>query len=235
MEGTYYVGKRRHCRKRSHRITLFLGCLVLLTLLLNRLLYPQALALVKSRVTSRISTLSAQGIAEVLAKEGIQYEDLICIRYGTDGKVSSVSVDTVCLTLLKERIALHLLSMLQSKDLSVSLPVGNVTGLLPLSGKLGEISVSVRASESMTAAFHSSFIEAGINQTRHTLSFVFETEVYCLLSGRTEKITLQNTFPAAETVIVGAVPDTFTSISRLTDAVDEYDIDDAVDFGNIIP
>ena len=234
MAGEYYIGKRRRRIKGRHLFLIFALGLLLLTLLLNAALYPQVLALAKSRITNRLSSLSAEEICTVLSEEDVRYEDLIRISYGTDGKVTAVSVDTVRLTLLKERIALRILALLQTKSFSVSVPFGNVIGFLPLSEMPGEIPVTVRTAESMRAGFRSSFEEAGINQTRHTISFVFETEVYCLLAGKTERITLSNVFPAAETVIVGEVPDSFTDISRFTDELDEYDIDDAVDFGSVL-
>ena len=234
MNGCYYIGKKRRKRGRRHPLLWFFVLLLLVTLALNACLYPQVLALVESRVNTRLSAVAAECIALTLQEEGTDYASLVELRYGTDGAVRSVSVDTVGLMLLKQRLALSLLSALREETLSVSVPVGNLFGFLPVSGLGGELPVTVSTAESLKASFSSSFTEAGINQTRHTLLFSFEITAYCLLSGRTEAITLTSSFPAAETVIVGEVPDSLTQISRLTDEVTEYDIDDAVDFGNVV-
>ena len=232
MKSCYYIGKRR--RKRHPFLFLFL--LVGVTLLfLNASLYPKALALVESKVKNRLSALSAERIADTLTEEGMSYDSFVHIAYGADGAVRSLSVDTVKMALVKQKLALSLLSSLQEEDvLSVSVPLGNLTGLMPLSGVGRPVSVSVKAAESLKASFVSSFTEVGINQTRHLISFSFTFTVRVLLGGRTETITLVSSFPAAETVIVGQVPDSLTQISRLTDDVTEYDIDDAVDFGNVV-
>ncbi len=234
MKECYYIGKRR--KKRGKRRLLGLGLFLLLpALLLHFCLYPQVLALVESRVGTRLSALSAEQIALTLAETDTSYSSLIHIGYGTDGAVRSVSVDTVRIALLKQRLALSLLSALEEEGaLSVSIPLGNLLGFLPLSGLGRPLTVRVKTADSLKASFHSSFTEAGINQTRHTIRFCFEITVYCLISGRVEAITLDSSFPAAETVIVGDVPESLTQISRLTDGVTEFDIDDAVDFGNVV-
>ena len=233
MGECYYIGKRKRRIKRPLLCFFILLCVVALGV--NARLRPQVMALVESRVTSRLSSVTASKIAEVLDLEKVSYDDLIHIAYDTAGAVRSVSVDTVKITLLKQKLALALLSSLQKEEgLAISVPLGNLIGFLPLSGQGPDLPVSLTAAESLRASFSSSFTEAGINQTRHTVSFCFEITVYCLFSGRTREITFLSSFPAAETIIVGDVPDTLTQISRLTDGITEYDIDDAVDFGNIL-
>lgn len=232
MKGCYYIGRRR--RKR-HPFLFFFFFVGTVAILLNASLYPKARALVESKVKNRLSSLSAERIAHVLEKEGTSYASFIHISYGTDGAVRSLSVDTVKMTLLKQKLALSLLADLQEESLlSVSIPLGNFTGIMPLSGMGRPIPVSVKGAESLKASFVSSFTETGFNQTRHVISFSFEFTVRILLGGRTETVTLVSEFPAAETVIVGEVPETLTQISRSMDGITEYDIDDTVDFGNIV-
>lgn len=234
MNGRYYIGKKRK-RSRKRRLWGLILFLLLPALLLHFCLYPQVLALVEGRVNTRLSSLAARQIALTLSETDTSYTSLIHIDYGTDGAVRAVSVDTVKVALLKQRLALSLLDALEAEGtLSVSVPIGNLFGFLPLSGLGKPLTVRVKTADSLKASFHSSFTEAGINQTRHTIRFCFEITVYCLISGRVETITLSSSFPAAETVIVGDVPDSLTQISRLTDGVTEFDIDDAVDFGNVV-
>ena len=47
-------------------------------------------------------------------------------------------------------------------------------------------------------------------------------------------MTLHISTAAAETLIIGEVPDSFTDIDRLTDGEDELYVDDAVDFGDVV-
>ena len=232
MKGCYYIGKRRRRRHPLLCLTLVGAALLLL---FQGLLYPQAMSLVESKVENRLSALSAECITQTLSEEGVDYSSLIQICYDGEGKVRSLSVDQVKLTLLKQKVALALLSLLKDENaLTVSVPIGNLTGILPLSGLGRPVSLSVKAAESLKASFVSSFEEAGINQTRHVISFSYTFTVRILMGLQTKTVTLTATLPAAETVIVGEVPDSLTQISRLTDGVTEYEIDDAVDFGNVV-
>ena len=232
MKGCYYIGKKR---KKRHPFLCFLLLLGVALVSFNTLLYPTAAELVKSKVENRISTLSAECITRVLSEEGANYSSLIQISYDGEGKVRSLSVDQVKIALLKQRVALSLLSVLKDESaLAISVPLGNLTGLLPLSSIGRPISFSAKAAESLKASFVSTFEEAGINQTRHVISISYTFTVRILFGLKTETVTLSATLPAAETLIIGEVPDSLTQISRLTDGITEYDIDDAVDFGNAV-
>lgn len=202
-------------------------------LFINLVLYPQAAALAERAIQNRITEITSVHAMQVLAQTEYGYEDLLCIRYAENGRVASVSVDTVKLNILRFRLANAILAALGGTSVTLSLPITNAAGLLFLSG-WGEATVKARCAESLTAGFSSSLTPCGINQTRHALSFEMQIDVTYLLPLFRKTVTVLCSIPAAETVIVGEVPDTFTDISRLTDDVTEFDIDDAVDFGSIV-
>jgi len=236
MGDRYYIGKGHKKPRRQTfllRATIVLAVLLALFLLFNHAFYPQIVAFADSAVTNRITALATEKASEVLAEGNYSYEELIRISYTADGRVAAISVDTVKLNLLRYRIATAILSELHAHDITVRIPLSNVFGIIFFNG-WGESAVTVRCAESMTAGFVSSFTECGINQTRHSLMFQMEVTAYYLppLFLRTQSILCS--IPAAETVIVGEVPDSFTDISRLTDNISEIDIDDAVDFGNVV-
>ena len=66
--------------------------------------------------------------------------------------------------------------------------------------------LAIRNSE---ADFYSQFTEAGINQTLHQLNMEVFLDVTVLVLGATSDFTISSHMVVAETVIVGAVPDTF--------------------------
>ena len=114
-------------------------------------------------------------------------------------------------------------------------PAGNLLGLLFFSGVGGDIAITARVASGMRARFQTVFTEAGINQTRHAIGFVLDFSATYLLAARTETLSFSIDIPIGETLIVGDVPDTLTQINRLSEEISELEIDDAVDFGNIIP
>ena len=66
--------------------------------------------------------------------------------------------------------------------------------------------LSIRNSD---ATFSSHFSQAGINQTLHKLTMEVSVDVAVLVLGRTESFTVTSEVVVAETVIVGAVPETY--------------------------
>lgn len=239
MGDAYYIGNLRHSKQRKmkkrHQLLILLALLLLLFVLLCRFsLYPYIEARVESETKKRVTAICAEKISEIFSDERYNYEDFIRLEYTADGRVASARINTVTLNLLRYQIAKAILSSLQTQAITVSVPISNFLGVIFFSGTSGGYPITVETADSMLASFSSRFEECGINQTRHLITFDFSIEVYFLLPVRYRTLTLTASVSAAETLIVGEVPDTFTDINRLTDDVSEIDIDDVVDFGNIL-
>ena len=72
--------------------------------------------------------------------------------------------------------------------------------------------MEVVAVGSAHAEFHNQFDYAGINQTRHQILLDVSVAVDILLPGDTLRTEVTAQVPVAETVIVGAVPDTYLQL-----------------------
>ena len=197
-------------------------------------LYPYIEAVVESEAKNRLTALCAEKMTEVLSGGDYGYEDLIRLSYTQSGTVASASVNTVTLNLLRYRIASAMLTELKKQSFTIKVPLSNLFGIVFFSPLSGGVSVTVECADSMRASFVSEFEECGINQTRHVIFFEFTLDSYFLLPVRYRKLSLVCRVSAAETLIVGEVPDSFTDIDRLTDDLSEIDIDDAVDFGDVV-
>lgn len=236
MTENYYIGsgKRRKKAGRKTRLAFFLAGLLALLLLFRAVITPHLLSLAEDAVRNRVAGAVAQAVGEVLSQENTGYTDLITLSFGEDGRVTSLAADTLRLEALRYRLAQAVLHALRDGTFDVSIPLGTLTGILFLSGRGPAIPVKVRAAESLRASFVSSFSSCGFNQTRHRILFRMEIRVGFFLSLTVRQIDLTDEFCAAETVIVGEVPQNLTQINRFTEDVEEIEIDDAVDFGNIM-
>lgn len=237
MGSLYYIGKRKRHRARRFFLSLFIT-VFLLILLFNKQLYPHIKTLTEAEITNRMTACCSEIIGKILAEANIIYEDLISIQKNAEGEITALSADMALLNTLRYKIAQGLLSALRQGDiLSVSLPISNLFGILFLSGQGRSLSVNVQTASSMEAGFHATLKEAGINQTLHTVSFTMKMDLYYLLPIKTQKMTFTHSFCAAQTVIVGRVPDSLTQINRFGEdgtLLDDVTIDDAVDFGHIV-
>jgi hypothetical protein len=118
----------------------------------------------------------------------------------------------------------------RSEDLEI--PVGSLFGMEWYNGRGPCLPVRVTLAHGIHACFRSEFATQGINQTLHTVYFSIKIKGELLLATRMLPVDLSQEIVAAQTVILGSVPDSFTHISRLTADVSEEEIDDIFDFGN---
>ncbi len=238
MQENYYIGEHRPrggrlCR--PLRLFAVLAALVpALSLGVHFSLLSHVRALCDTAIVNRLEALGNEEAYRILREEEYSYGDFIRLTYDAGGVVRSASVDTVRLNLLKMRLASEVLKKLHTGNVTVSVPLGNLFGHIYLSGKGKDVPLNVRVAERMHARFHTSFTTSGINQTHHKIGFSLHFTATYLLATGTEQVSFVIDIPIGETLIVGEVPDTLTQINRLSDDVTEVEIDDAVDFGNIL-
>ena len=226
-----YIGKRVSKKHLPIRLLALLLLLLIPLVFLNRQMKEHLTERGEKEASTWFSALVHRAVAKELAK-GTDYGSLITVTTGNDGSLLSLSADMPALLAMRTSICLEIYKEFQ-KDLTFTFPVpiGNLTGIDVLSGKGYSLPVSVEPARTFRAAFHSEFTEAGINQTLHRILFKIEADFSLLFPSGTKQVTVEDSFCMAETVLVGKVPDAYTEISRLTDDIDETDIDDIYDFG----
>jgi len=232
MNRVYSLSGRRSVRRRRHPFFFLLLVLLSLLLIFNFQLYPTLSTVASAKARNEASTLIATAFSVGLAEEELSYDRLIDIRYRTDGIVSSMSCNMPLLGSLRNRLLLAVLEGLQSSDTAtVRLPLGTLLGGDAFSGQGPFIEVGVLLARGATAYMESEFREVGINQSLHRILFTVEIDLVIMLPSRPLTLHVRESYPVAETVILGEVPDAYTEIDRLTDAVTEEDINDIYDFG----
>jgi sporulation protein YunB len=156
---------------------------------------------------------------------------MINVHYGADGRVSALSVDTVKVNILRASIlkkALETLEYCEKHDITI--PIGSLIGELS-SGKGPDIPITVIITDALECSVVTDFYESGINQTLHTVSLRLKVSCMALIPSGSCTFDITAQCPIGETVLIGAVPDAYTKINRLTDDITEAEIDDIYDFG----
>ena len=99
-------------------------------------------------------------------------------------------------------------SEVSTKELSI--PIGTLTGTSLLAGRGPGVKVRMQSVGSSTAVLENEFSSAGINQTKHRILLRVDVSVSILLPGFVTATKVSNVITVAETIIVGAVPDSYT-------------------------
>lgn len=184
--------------------------LAVLLLMLRRKYDEVIVELTRTQVTNSTSDLINDAIAEQIAGGKIQYDRIVYFEKDISGKITALKTNIGEVNKLKTD-TLNIINdeILATDHSQMGIPLGSL--FLPelLSGKGPEIPVKILSIRNSDATFESSFSHAGINQTLHQIRMRVLVDVSVLVLGQTVSFTVSSEVVIAETIIVGAVPDTF--------------------------
>lgn len=203
-------------KRRQERGSLLLSVLVglsmacLLIHAFNTALRPQLLAFTEAQVRNRLNQLSSQVVSQVMQDQSLTYSELVVLRTGQGGEVTTMSVDSQKLNLLRaqvmERITEQILA-LDTTDLGI--PLGLLTGIDILSAAGPKLPVRVTSVASATGLFRNEFTNAGINQTLHRIVLDVTITARLLLPVGITETAITIPVYITEAIVIGQVPQTY--------------------------
>jgi len=152
---------------------------------------------------------------------------LIRLNY-QDGLVTSVETDTRELVRLQNASVGKMSELFRNiRQTEISVPVGSLFGSSLLYAKGFSVTVKILSAGHTEVLPYSDFTESGINQTLHRLYLRVTVEFDLLCAREVIHTSLTHDILAAETIIIGHVPDAYTEINRYTiDDIEEGDLND---------
>ena len=168
------------------------------------------LELTRTQVTNATSDLMNDAVAAQMEEGGIAYDRMVYFEKDVQGRITALKtnvgqvnrIKTDTLNWINDRI-------LQTEQTQMGIALGSL--FLPelFSGKGPQIPVKILSIRNSDADFESNFSQAGINQTLHQIRMRVWMDVTVLVLGQTCSFTVVTEVVIAETIIVGAVPDTY--------------------------
>ncbi len=160
-----------------------------------------------------VSGIINSAVIDVLDSQGIEYSKLVSLSTNHDGEVVSVESNVMSINRLKTDIAARLGREMQKLPLvKVNIPLGTLTGIQMLHGKGLDIGMSLQPLGYAKTQIISEFTEAGINQTRHRILIEIKVNVDAIVPGFSTDVQVVTSIVAAETIIIGRVPDAYTHV-----------------------
>ena len=197
--------------RRLLRTVFFIAVVLLALFLAVRGKYRTVIRdLAETQVKNSTSDLTNDAIAKQIAAGNIQYDRIVYFEKDLDGRITALKTNISEVNRLKTDILNIINDEILALDTSdIGIPIGSL--ILPelLSGKGPAIPVHILAIRNSDASFFSNFHQAGINQTLHQLAMEVNVDVAVLALGETTSFTMTSEVVVAETVIVGAVPNTY--------------------------
>lgn len=132
-------------------------------------------------------------------------EPFVTVERNPEGQVSLARADPERLNRLKAGVLERLSASLRGR-VTVSVPVGSLTGIGLLNGRGFPVPIKLRLEGSALVEFSTEFASAGVNQTCHRLMMTVRARAYSQ-SRRFETWVEEETATVlAETLVVGEVP-----------------------------
>ena len=221
--GFFYYRRRLDRRALIRVLALLLAVsLLALTLTATARMRPLLESLATTRVSNTVNRIISEAVNEAIQNGDISYERLISLEKDNEGKITAVHSNMAAFNRLQAQILDIILAKIdQVSARELSIPIGTLTGSALLAGRGPRIRVRMESVGSSTARFNNRFESAGINQTKHQIILEVEVSVAILLPGFTTATKVSTAVTVAETVIVGAVPDTYTYFSTTPDTYEE--------------
>ena len=202
------------------KITLLLGFVIFIAICIRiRPMLKEMTAVQAAYISNKAIDEAA---AEVLARNDIEYDDLISINLLEDGTVASMTSDIQEMNKFKTELSKAIQEkILEYQDREVSIPLGTLTGIDLLSGRGPRIRMKIELYGNVLANLESKFDDAGINQTHHQIICNVNVSVSAVLPGCSSYTTVNNSFAVSETVLLGDVPESYTNVDAVDDLYDD--------------
>lgn len=189
-------------------IILILGLLIFKYL--DRNIRPTVNAISRIKATS-VTTEAINDTIQKKMSDDISYEDIIHVKYDTNGKVSLMQANTIRMNNIAAEIALEVQNKLKEiSTTSVKVPLSNAFNTQLIN--LPSISIDIIPQGAVSVDFATEFEASGINQTRHRVYVIVSTEIKMIVPLAGDSIKITTNIPIAETIIVGDVPEQFVNV-----------------------
>lgn len=192
-----------------------IGLAVFLIWTINRQLMPIVSSMATTKVSNAVTQELEKAVNDYISSQDLSYNDIISLEKDDTGAVTALTSNMVRLNSMRNTILNEVVSSIDKLDSAeISIPIGNITGISFLSGRGMTLPVQVISVGTARAAFDQVFTAVGINQTRHQIMLNVTVSVSILIPGDTITTNVSTQVCAAETVIVGGVPQTYLQVGQ---------------------
>ncbi len=209
--------RRRYSPNKRVRIKILLFCTVIILvcalLLTDKLVRPIITSIATTKAETIITNAVNTSVSQFLIDTGVKYNDLAVISYDNENIISAIEIDTFTLNYIKSRITDVIIDEVKNYgSTSVSIPLGTLTSNDYLVGRGPRISFDIDLSVTVSTDYKSEFTKAGINNTLHQIIIEVSSQYYITMPWYQRQEKYFTSFILAQTVVVGKVPDNFTSV-----------------------
>ncbi len=152
---------------------------------------------------------------EVLNSEDFSYDKLAVVSRNQEGTILGIEINSSKADILKSKLAQKITEILNEKSrFTVSIPFGNFFNNEYLTGFGPDLNFKIQMANTASLNFKSAFEESGINNTLHQIIITVDIPANIIITGGSDTFSVKTNVLAAQTVIVGQTPDSFTNVTE---------------------
>ena len=179
---------------------------------------PMVFTYGKSMAKSIMYDNANKATINILDAYEISYDKLAVISRDAQNNFTGIEIDIEKLNRIKSEISCEISRLFDKKDLyELKIPVGTLLCNEYTTGFGPRLTFKMQLTQYSVVDFESKFVSAGLNQVLHQIIINIKINANILMIGCTEDFSATTSVIAAQTVIVGKVPDSFTSVEEGSD------------------
>lgn len=174
---------------------------------------PVVTAYAESVAQTAMLNAANGAVLEILEENGIAYNDIVVLSKDGEGLVTALEIDIVKINTLKSAISSRLSAGLDKTEFyEVKIPLGSFFSNAYTNALGPRLTFKMQLTATAEVDFSHEFKAEGINQALHIIMINMQIGGSFVTTGQKSSVTAKTAAIAAQTVIVGAVPDAFTQV-----------------------
>ncbi len=154
-----------------------------------------------------------EAIVNIFDKSGISYNDIAVLSQNKEGRIISLELNAYKVNLFKSLISNEISDIISDKErYDVVIPLGTFFGNSYTNGFGPDINFKMQITTTAFVDFDNEFKSVGINQVLHRVLVKIRINGSLIIAGYKRNLNVTTTAIAAQTVIVGEIPENFTNV-----------------------
>ena len=210
------------------KLVIILASIAVLIYSFDALIVTPLSSIAEYRAKQIAAEIINNAVTDAIDQCGYGYSDLAAIQRNTQNSITSIEANTVNIARLQSAVTDNIITDMKSlESMNEKIYISSLFGPGILSGIGPSLHMRFSLDGYVNSSIASKFTASEINQTIHTIIISTQIEFMSIIAGRSIKMSVPGDFIAAQTVIVGNIPEYYTKIitqdKELINALDAYD------------
>jgi len=219
MRPYFAMGRRPRARipKKNRRARRALFLLIIIVALISYFamriaddtIIPAVVTIAGQRVVTVMNEVINSSLTTIVADFELTSEDFYTASLDADGRLTSLSVDTILINRVAAQLAVDISAELSYDDqpMRVAVPLGLLTGVPILAGLGPDVGINIVPAGQARVDYATSFTSAGINQINLQVWLYVDADMRVVIPLQETAVPVTRRVPLVNTIFAGEVPD----------------------------